>query len=166
MKVFVTGHKGYIGAHLVELLKEAGHTVTGCDLGLFDACAWTPLPNADREVQKDIRVLTLEDLAGHDGIIHLAAISNDPMGQLDEAVTFSINRDASIRLAKLAKEAGVSRFLFAASCAEYGKQGDALLDVSTPFDPLSAYAKSKMEAELAIRQLSDEHFCTDRKSFC
>ncbi len=160
MKVLVTGHKGYIGAHLVELLKEAGHTVTGCDLGLFTDCAWSSLPKADREMFKDIRSLTAEELAGHDGIIHLAAISNDPMGKLDEAVTFGINRDASIHLAKLAKQAGIPRFLFAASCAEYGKQGSAPLDESTPFDPLSAYAKSKMEAEVAIRQLSDDSFCT------
>jgi len=82
MKVFVTGHKGYIGAHLVDLLKSAGHTVTGCDLGLFDGCAWEEVPTADQDLEKDVRDLTLKDLAGHDCIMHLAAISNDPMGEV------------------------------------------------------------------------------------
>src|SRR6516225_2597453 len=110
MKVFVTGHKGYIGVHLVDLLKQAGHAVTGCDLGLFDGCAWERIVPADRELRKDVRDVTLEDLAGHDCVMHLAAISNDPMGEVDAAATYAINRDASIRLALLAKKAEVSRF--------------------------------------------------------
>src|SRR5215831_6214859 len=101
MKVFVTGHKGYIGAHLVDLLKQAGHTVTGCDLRLFDGCAWEPVVPADQDLRKDVRHITIADLAGHDCIMHLAAISNDPMGEVDSASTYAINRDASIRLAEL-----------------------------------------------------------------
>ena len=115
MKVFVTGHKGYIGVHLVDLLKQAGHTVTGCDLGLFDGCSWEKIVPADRELVKDVRNVALADLTGHDCVMHLAAISNDPMGEVNAVATYAINRDASIRLADLAKKAGVPRYLFAAS---------------------------------------------------
>ena len=111
MKIFVTGHKGYIGSHLVELLKSAGHNVTGCDLDLFDGCGWEPVVPADRDLNKDVRLITPEDLAGHDCVMHLAALSNDPMGELDAASTYAINRDASIRIAQLAKKSGVPRFL-------------------------------------------------------
>ncbi|MDP1835277.1 MAG: SDR family oxidoreductase [Chlamydiales bacterium] len=159
MKVFVTGHKGFIGTHLVRLLKEAGHTVTGCDLALFAGCEWESLPKPDHEIAKDVRTLTVEDIEGHDCVMHLAAISNDPMGDLDEHVTYSINRDGSIRLARLAKAAGVPRFLFAGSCSVYGKKGAAPLDETASFEPLSAYAKSKVEAEIAIRELADTTFC-------
>src|SRR3984885_14466752 len=120
MKVFVTGHKGYIGVHLVDLLKQAGHTVTGCDLGLFDGCAWEPFVPADHELGKDVRDVTLNDVAGHDCVMHLAAISNDPMGEVNAGATYAINRDASIRIAQLAKQAGVPRYLFSASCSVYG----------------------------------------------
>ncbi|MFX5873803.1 NAD-dependent epimerase/dehydratase family protein, partial [Acinetobacter baumannii] len=90
-----TGHSGYIGVHLVDLLKQHGHSVTGCDLGLFDGCGWEPVVNADRHLHKDVRDLTVQELAGHDCVMHLAALSNDPMGDVDAASTFSINRDAS-----------------------------------------------------------------------
>jgi hypothetical protein len=104
MKVFVTGHKGYIGSHLVELLKLDGHYVTGCDLGLFDGCGWEDVVPADRDLNKDVRHVTMEDLTGHDCVMHLAALSNDPMGEVNAAATFAINRDASIRVAQLAKK--------------------------------------------------------------
>src|SRR5262245_43183290 len=120
MKVFVTGHRGYIGVHLVELLKSAGHSVTGCDLRLFDGCEWEPIPAADRELVKDVRALSARDLDGHDCVMHLAAISNDPMGDIDPEITYQINRDGSIRLARLAKQAGVGRYLFSGSCSVYG----------------------------------------------
>jgi nucleoside-diphosphate-sugar epimerase len=158
MKCFVTGHKGYIGVHLVDVLKQAGHQVTGCDLGLFDGCAWEPTVKPDRELNKDIRLLTEADLAGHDCVMHLAAISNDPMGALNSQLTFDINRDASIRVAKLAKQAGVPRFLFAGSCSVYG-QGEKLdLDEGDPLNPLTAYAQSKIETEQEVSKMADDSF--------
>jgi nucleoside-diphosphate-sugar epimerase len=158
MKVFVTGHKGYIGVHLVELLKLAGHTVTGCDLGLFDGCAWENIVPADRELSKDVREVTLSDLAGHDCVMHLAAISNDPMGEVNAAATYAINRDASINIAQLAKKAGVPRYLFAASCSVYGAGEKLDLDEADPLNPLTAYAKSKIETEKAVSSLADDNF--------
>src|SRR5690606_19871007 len=125
MKVFVTGHKGYIGAHLIDVLKADGHHVTAVDLGLFDGCEWDPVVKPDKEIIKDVRSIDVHDLSGYDVVCHLAAISNDPMGELNAQLTYDINRDASIRLARLAKQAGVGRFLFAGSCSVYGK-GDKL----------------------------------------
>jgi nucleoside-diphosphate-sugar epimerase len=158
MKVFVTGHRGYIGSHLVELLKEAGHEVTGCDLGLFDGCAWEPVVAPDRELIQDVRTLEARDLDGHDAVMHLAAISNDPMGDLDPAITFGINRDASVRIAKLAKQAGVGRYLFAGSCSVYGQADKPDLAEDDALNPLTAYAKSKIETEEAVRPLADDGF--------
>lgn len=158
MKVFVTGHKGYIGVHLVDLLKQAGHTVTGCDLGLFDGCQWEPMPLPDVDLAKDVRGLTEADLDGQDAVCHLAAISNDPMGAINPDVTFSVNRDASIELARLAKHAGVGRYLFSGSCSVYG-QGEKLdLEETDPLNPLTAYAKSKIDTEAAVSQLADDGF--------
>jgi nucleoside-diphosphate-sugar epimerase len=158
MKVFVTGHKGYIGVHLVDLLKQAGNTVTGCDLGLFDGCAWEKIVPADRELVKDVRNITLANLTGHDCVMHLAAISNDPMGEVNAGATFAINRDASVRLAELAKRAGVPRYLFAASCSVYGAGEKLDLDENDPLNPLTAYAKSKIETEQAVSAMADENF--------
>src|SRR5580765_300921 len=108
MRVLVTGNQGYIGVHLIDVLKQAGgHQITGCDLDLFDGCAWEPVAKPDRQWARDVRTLEAKDLSGFDCIMHLAAISNDPMGELDSQLTLDINRDASIRLAKLAKQAGV-----------------------------------------------------------
>jgi nucleoside-diphosphate-sugar epimerase len=158
MKVFVTGHQGYIGAHLVALLKEAGHSVTGCDLGFFVDDAWGPLVSPDVTLCRDVRDITVSDLAGFDCVMHLAAISNDPMGELDASLTYAVNREGTTRLAKLAKKAGVARFLFAGSCSIYGKVGTAPLDESAAMQPLSAYARSKVEAEEALKGLTDAHF--------
>ncbi|MFO0907081.1 MAG: SDR family oxidoreductase [Isosphaeraceae bacterium] len=158
MNVFVTGHKGYIGSHLVDLLKQEGHRVVGCDLNLFDGCGWEPQTPVDRELVKDVRTVTEADLDGCDCVMHLAAISNDPMGALNADVTFAINRDASIRLARIAKSAGVPRYLFAGSCSVYG-QGEKLdLDENDPLNPLTAYAQSKIETETAVSELADAHF--------
>jgi len=115
MKVLVTGHNGYIGPHLVKLLKENGHFVTGVDLNLFEGCPWEELPKPTTEIIKDYRLLSLEELSGHDCVMHLAAISNDPMGDLIEDLTYANNRKGSIDLAAKAKEAGVPRFLFSGS---------------------------------------------------
>lgn len=158
MKVFVTGHKGFIGAHLVDLLKQHGHSVTGCDVGLFDGCGWEPVVDPDRELRKDVRDLTVRDLSDHDCIMHLAALSNDPMGDIDAEATFSINRDASIQIARLAKTAGVPRYLFASSCSIYGAGQKLDLDETDPLNPLTAYAKSKIETEAEVSKLADAHF--------
>jgi nucleoside-diphosphate-sugar epimerase len=156
--VLVTGHRGYIGVHLVDVLQHAGHSVTGCDSGLFDGCAWEPFAAADVELRKDVRELELDDVRGHDCVMHLAAISNDPMGDVDPELTLSVNRDASVRLAELAKEAGVPRFLFAGSCSVYGQATDHDVVESDPLNPLTAYARSKIEVEEAVRPLAEETF--------
>lgn len=158
MKVFVTGHRGYIGSHLVDVLKRDGHAVVGCDVRLFEGCEWEAIVPADVDLVKDVRKVEHADLAGCDAVMHLAAISNDPMGDLDAQLTYDVNRDASIRLARIAKEAGVPRFLFAGSCSVYG-QGDKLdLEETDPLNPLTAYAKSKIETETEVSKLADDDF--------
>jgi len=158
MKILVTGHRGYIGPHLIRLLKAAGHHVTGVDIGYFDANSWEPLPLADKEITADFRTLTEHDLQGFDAICHLAAISNDPMGDLDEKLTYDTNRDGSIELARRAKAAGVPRYLFSGSCSVYGKGETLDLDESAKFNPVSAYAVSKVETERQVAPLADKNF--------
>ncbi|HAR20816.1 MAG TPA: NAD(P)-dependent oxidoreductase [Cytophagales bacterium] len=158
MKVLVTGHKGYIGAHLVPLLKAKGYFVIGNDVDLFEGCEWEPLTPPDLEWKKDLRQITEEDLRGIDCVMHLAAISNDPMGDLNPQITYDINRDGSIQLAKLSKKAGVSRFLFSSSCSIYGKSDKPYMTESDPTIPLTAYAISKIETEKAVSAMADEHF--------
>ncbi len=158
MKVFVTGHQGFIGTHLVDVLKQEGHTVVGCDLGLYAGCNWEPMVKADKELVKDVRKIEANDLDGCDCVMHLAAISNDPMGALNAEITFDVNRDASIRLAQIARKAGIPRYLFAGSCSVYG-QGEKLdLDENDPLNPLTAYAQSKIETEAEVSKLADESF--------
>jgi nucleoside-diphosphate-sugar epimerase len=158
MKVFATGHRGYIGAHLVDVLKREGHTVIGCDINLFEGCNWEPLIAPDRELIKDVRRIDARDLDGCDCVMHLAAISNDPMGEMNARLTYDVNRDASIRLAGIAKQAGVPRYLFSGSCSVYG-QGEKLdLDENDPLNPLTAYARSKIETEQNVSPLADESF--------
>jgi len=156
--VLVTGHRGYIGVQLVDVLQRAGHRVTGCDAGLFDGCEWEPFARPERELRRDVRELELDDVRGHDCVMHLAAISNDPMGEVDIEVTLSVNRDASVRLAELAKEAGVPRWLFAGSCSVYGQATERDVVETDPLNPLTAYARSKIETEEAVRPLADGTF--------
>ena len=158
MKVFVTGHRGYIGAHLVCLLKEAGHRVVGCDLGLFGGCGWEPVPEADREIVSDVRSLTARDLEGFDCVMHLAAISNDPMGDLDPEITRAVNARGSIGLARAAKTAGVPRFLFSSSCSIYGQAEGRPLAEEDALNPVSVYAESKIAAEEGIAPIADGDF--------
>jgi nucleoside-diphosphate-sugar epimerase len=158
MRILVTGHRGYIGVHLVDVLRRAGHEVTGCDSGLFDGCEWEPFARADVELRKDVRELELDDVRGHDCVMHLAALSNDPMGDVDVELTLAVNRDASARLADLSKAAGVPRWLFAGSCSVYGQATDHDVVESDPLNPLTAYARSKIETEELVRPLADETF--------
>lgn len=157
-KVLVTGHNGYIGPHLVKLLKDTGFYVIGADVNLFSGCEWEILPKPDEEWIKDIRKITEKELEGIDTIMHLAAISNDPMGDLNAEITYSINRDGTIKLAQLAKNAGVQRFLFSSSCSIYGKSEKLDMEETDPTLPLTAYAISKIECEKAISQLADKNF--------
>ncbi|NWF50126.1 MAG: SDR family oxidoreductase [Ignavibacteriaceae bacterium] len=158
MKVLITGHKGYIGTHLVELLKQRGDYVIGCDLNLFDGCQWESLVSPDEELIKDFRQLTIDELKDVDCVMHLAAISNDPMGDLDEELTYDVNLHGSIKLAEISKRAGVKRFLYSSSCSIYGKGEHLDLDENSPLNPVSAYAASKIEAERGIAKLADEKF--------
>ena len=157
-KVLVTGYDGYIGAVLVERLIARGHQVRGLDTCYFQDCSF-PQPSGPTEVvTKDIRDVSLEDLANVEAIIHLAALSNDPMGELDADLTLQINFEASARLAQLAKTAGVQRFLFASSCSMYGSSTEAIANEDAPFNPLTAYALSKVKTEAALSQLADSNF--------
>jgi nucleoside-diphosphate-sugar epimerase len=158
MKIFVSGHNGYIGAHLVGLLKAKGYEVTGCDVNLYEGCAWEEYAKPDHELLKDVREVTENDLRDHDAVMHLAALSNDPMGDIDPELTYQINLEGSVRLAELAKKAGVQRFLFASSCSIYGKGAKLDMDENDPVNPLTAYAKSKIESEKRIGAMADDNF--------
>ena len=157
MRVLVTGHEGYIGAVLAPMLVDAGHDVTGLDSGLFRDCAVAPLANVPT-IRRDMRDVEAKDLEGFDAVIHLAALSNDPLGNLDPQLTYDINWHASVRLAELAKQAGASRFLFASSCSVYGVEG-GLADEDSPTSPLTAYAESKIWVERDVKALASKDFC-------
>jgi nucleoside-diphosphate-sugar epimerase len=158
MRILLTGHKGYIGAVAGPILVSAGHQVVGLDTDLFAECGF-PMP-ADQipDVRKDIRDLTKADLDGFDAVFHLAALSNDPLGNLDAGHTYDINHKASVRLAELAKQAGVGRFVFSSSCSTYGAAGDDFLDETAQLSPVTAYAESKVYVERDVAQLADDHF--------
>lgn len=158
MRILVTGHRGYIGPHLVQLLREAGHFVAGIDLRLFDGCHWDDLPEPDLDLTRDIRTLKADDLVGYDCVMHLAAISNDAMGELDPAITYSVNQKGTVKIAEVAKEAGVPRFLYASSCSVYGQEDTYALDETARLSPLSVYAESKIGAEQALAELADASF--------
>jgi nucleoside-diphosphate-sugar epimerase len=158
MRVLVTGHRGYIGPHLVDVLKQQGHHVCGVDLNLFEGCEWSGAVRADVERTLDFRQLTHADLDGYDVVCHLAAISNDPMGDLDEELTSRVNGDGSVELARKCKHAGVGRFLFSGSCSIYGAGETLDLDESASFNPLSAYARSKVFTEHGVLPLADDGF--------
>ncbi len=159
MRVLVTGSQGYIGTVLTPLLLQSGHTVVGLDTDLFAECTYgdytTPIPI----IKRDTRDVTAMDLQGFDAIIHLAGLSNDPLGYYRPEITGDINTAASVRIAKQAKSVGVKRFLYASSCSVYGASGDQFLTEESPFNPVTPYGWSKAESEHGMRDLADSSFC-------
>jgi nucleoside-diphosphate-sugar epimerase len=159
MRVLLTGHDGYIGHVLLPMLLDRGHRVTGLDSFLYEDCGFaTEEASPDAVIRKDIREVRLEDLEGHDAVLHLAGISNDPLGDLTPAATYAINHEASVQLARLAKEAGIPRYVFSSSCSNYGAAGDAFLDESAGFNPVTPYAESKVWVERDVARLADDSF--------
>jgi nucleoside-diphosphate-sugar epimerase len=158
MRVLITGHEGYIGSVMAPALLDAGHEVVGLDTGYFADCTLVPELAEVRSVRKDIRDLELSDLSGFDAVVHLAALSNDPIGNLNDRWTEEINFQASVRLAELAKAAGVERFLFSSSCIMYGMSEAAVVDETAPLDPKTEYARSKVRGERAVSELADDSF--------
>ncbi len=159
MRVLVTGHHGYIGSLLMPQIAKRGIDVVGLDSDLFAACTFGP-PVAEEwpSLRKDLRDVTAADLEGFDAVMHLAALSNDPLGDINPSLTYDINLDASLRLARLAKNAGVGRFLFSSSCSNYGASGDGLLDEQAELAPLTPYAVSKVKLESELARLADDRF--------
>jgi nucleoside-diphosphate-sugar epimerase len=158
MKVLLTGHKGYIGAVAAPMLFAAGHQVVGVDTALYDCCNFGATPQAIPEINKDLRDLTRADLEGFDAVVHLAALSNDPVGNLNPQLTYDINHLASVRLARNAKDAGVCRFVFASSCSTYGAAGDDFLDETSDVNPVTPYGESKVLVERAVASLASDTF--------
>ncbi len=159
MRILVTGHDGYIGTVLVPLFLRAGHQVVGVDSGLFSACAFIPdYDRPDVEFRLDIRDITPLHLEGIDAVVHLAGISNDPLGDLSPETTYDINHHGTIHVAKAAKAAGVQRFAFSSSCSIYGAHGDDILDESAEFHPVTPYGESKVRCEYDLAALADDEF--------
>jgi nucleoside-diphosphate-sugar epimerase len=158
MRVLVTGHKGYIGTVLVPMFLSAGHEVVGLDSDLYESCTFGEAPLAIPELRKDLRDVEEKDLRGCDAVIHLAALSNDPLGNLNPDLTYDINHRGSVRLAEKAKQAGVPRYLFSSSCSIYGAAGDDALDENAAFNPVTPYGHSKVLVEQDVAKLADEHF--------
>jgi nucleoside-diphosphate-sugar epimerase len=158
MRVLVTGHNGYIGCSLLPLLHAAGHDVVGLDNYLYETCTFGEDVVDPPALRKDVRDVEAADLEGFEAIIHLAAISNDPVGDLNPDATYDINHRAATRLAGLAKQAGVERFLFSSSCSLYGAAGNDFLDESAGFNPVTPYGESKLLVENDLRALADDDF--------
>jgi nucleoside-diphosphate-sugar epimerase len=159
MRVLVTGHHGYIGSVVGPMLYEAGHEVVGLDAFYYRGCDFGESEFPFEERQADVRDVTTDDLDGFDAIVHLAALSNDPLGDLSSDWTYDVNLHGTLHLAARAKEAGVERFVFASSCSMYGAaSGDDLLDETAPLRPLTPYAESKVAAEVGLSKLADDRF--------
>jgi nucleoside-diphosphate-sugar epimerase len=159
MKVLVTGHHGYIGSVLAPALGSAGHEVVGLDTFYYRGCNFGDGSEFEPALALDLRDIKPAHLEGFDAVVHLAALSNDPLGDFNPNWTYAINRDGTITLARAAKEAGVRRFVFASSCSMYGAaEGDAALTEEAPLRPLTPYAESKVGAEKALAELADDRF--------
>ena len=158
MRVLVTGSEGYIGSVLAPMLVQMGHDVVGLDTGLYRTCDFGPPPGEVPILSEDLRDVRQTELAGFDAICHLAALSNDPLGNLDPQLTLDINYLASVRLARLAKAAGVLRFVFSSSCSSYGASGDGLLSEEAACAPVTPYGESKVRTEEDVTKLADDLF--------
>ena len=158
MKILLTGHKGYIGAVAGPLLQSAGHDVVGLDADLFAGCDFGAAAAEIPGIRKDVRDLVREDLKDFDAVVHLAALSNDPLGNLDPQLTYDINHLASVRLAELSKAAGVQRFVLFSSCSAYGAGGESMHDETAVLNPVTAYAESKVLVERDLAPLADKNF--------
>jgi nucleoside-diphosphate-sugar epimerase len=159
MRVLLTGHKGYLGTVMAPVLMAAGHEVVGLDSGLFDRCLLGPAPLDPPGHTVDLRDVHLNHVEGFDAVIHLAALSNDPLGALAPDLTYDINHRASVRLARLARDAGVTRFLYASTCSVYGASGGSgLVGEDAPLRPVTPYAESKVRVEDDLHRLADDDF--------
>ena len=158
MRVLMTGHRGFIGSVMAPMLMERGHEVVGLDTDLFARCTFQGEVPEMASIDEDIRDATAASFEGIDAVIHLAALSNDPMGDLDPVLTDDINFRATLRIAEMAKQAGAKRFLFSSSCSTYGAAGDDLIDETAEFNAVTAYGKSKVDSEIALAKLADDDF--------
>ena len=161
MRVLVTGHRGYIGTVLTPMLEAAGHEVAGVDSDLYERCTFAPggeMPVVPT-LLKDIREITPADLLGFDAVLHLAALSNDPLGDFRPETTYQINYEGTMAVARAAKAAGVERFVFSSSCSNYGASGSDFIDENGAFNPVTPYGESKVKSELALAELADDSFC-------
>lgn len=163
MKIFVTGTDGYIGSRLAARLLSQGHTVTGLDTGFYrDGWLYTEQSASPRlpfTLNKDLRLIEAQDIEGHDAVVHLAELSNDPLGQNNPQITKNINYQGSVRLAKLAKDVGVPRFIYASSCSVYGLGVTEWVDENSPTNPQTAYAECKAMVESEVGPMADRNFC-------
>jgi nucleoside-diphosphate-sugar epimerase len=157
-RLLITGNDGFIGSVMAPWLRSQDYDVVGLDTGYFSACTLVPNLAEIPTIRKDLREVTAKDLAGFDAVIHLAALSNDPIGNLNEAWTREINGEGTILLAKCAKQAAVPRFIFSSSCIMYGMSEAAVVDENAPLAPQTEYARSKVDAEMALRRLADDRF--------